>query len=84
MAAGLPVVAVDAGGPKEIVVHGETGLLAPSGAAVDLAVHIGTLVDDPELRRGLGVAGRQRYVSRFTEERMGGEMTDRLLEYASS
>ena len=30
-AAGRPVVALDAGGPRETVVHGETGLLVESG-----------------------------------------------------
>lgn len=84
MAAGLPVVAVDAGGPREIVVHGETGLLAPSGSPADLAAQIRVLADDPQLRRRLGDAGRERYVSRFGEERMGVEMTNRLVEYANS
>jgi glycosyltransferase involved in cell wall biosynthesis len=83
MAASLPVVAVDAGGPREIVVPGETGLLAPTGAPQDLAAALTTLAGDERLRHDLGREGRRRYEALFTEERMGAEMTDRLIELAT-
>jgi glycosyltransferase involved in cell wall biosynthesis len=83
MAAARPVVAVDAGGPREIVVAGETGLLARSGAPQDLAAALVTLAGDEELRRRFGDRGRRRYLAQFTEERMAAEMTERLLEMAA-
>jgi len=60
MAAGLPVVGVRGGGVGEIVVHGETGLLAPPDDAAALALAIERLARDPALRARLGAAGRRR------------------------
>jgi 1,2-diacylglycerol 3-alpha-glucosyltransferase len=57
MAAGVPVVAVDAGGVADAVADGATGFLtAPSDDA--LASGIQALLDDPPLRRRFGEAGR--------------------------
>jgi glycosyltransferase involved in cell wall biosynthesis len=60
MAAGLPVVGVNAGGVGEIVRHEETGLLAPPGAADVMARYITQLVCDAELRGRYGAAGCRR------------------------
>jgi glycosyltransferase involved in cell wall biosynthesis len=68
MAAGLPVVAVDAGGPAEIVEDGRTGLLARSGSSVDLAAAIEPLLGSPELRERLGRAGRERFEREYSAQ----------------
>lgn len=47
-AAGLPLVAGDRTGVRQIVREGKTGLLAPEGDADAFAEHIGRLLDDPE------------------------------------
>lgn len=55
-AAGLPVIVSDVGGPKEVVRHGETGLVlsaADPGAWVQAIVE---LVADGERRRAMGAA----------------------------
>ncbi len=52
MASGKPVVAVDRGGPREIVRHGHDGLLAP-GDPERFAAALLRLVREPELRRRL-------------------------------
>jgi glycosyltransferase involved in cell wall biosynthesis len=54
MAAGLPVVAVRAPGPSEIVRHGATGLLVDRAAPETLARVCDALVWDPETRLRLG------------------------------
>jgi glycosyltransferase involved in cell wall biosynthesis len=72
MATGKPVVAVDAGGPAEIIRHGETGLLSRTSRPDDLAREIIRLADDPELRRRLGRAGRAEVEGRFAAEHMVG------------
>jgi glycosyltransferase involved in cell wall biosynthesis len=65
MAAGLPVVASDVGGVPELVVDGETGFLVPPGDPHALAAAIERLLDDPDLRRRLGAAGRLRVSEHF-------------------
>jgi glycosyltransferase involved in cell wall biosynthesis len=60
MAAGLPVVASAVGGLSEVIVDGETGLLAGAGDVELLASALRRLVGDPELRERLGVLGRRR------------------------
>ncbi len=70
MSAGLPVVSTAVGGVGEIVVDGESGLLAPAGDDRGLAGHVLRLGDDPELRRRLGEQGRERARARFSEEQM--------------
>lgn len=65
MAAGLPVVASDVGGVREVVVDEETGLLVPAGDEAALEQALRRLLDSPELRRRLGDAGRERAEREF-------------------
>jgi glycosyltransferase involved in cell wall biosynthesis len=74
MAKGKPVVAVDAGGPREIVAHGVTGLRAPAEPQA-FAEAMAQLVADPERLRAMGRAGAER-VQRYTWQRFVGEMDD--------
>lgn len=57
-AAGLPIVATAVGGNREIVGHGRTGLVVPSGDPAALAVALGQLLDDPVRARAMGAAAR--------------------------
>jgi len=65
MAAGLPVVASDVGGLRELVRDGETGTLVPPGDPVALADALRPLLADRELRRRLGMAARERAKALF-------------------
>jgi phosphatidylinositol alpha-mannosyltransferase len=60
MAAGVPVVATDIAGYREVVRHEVDGLLVPPGDAPALAAAIGRVLDDPELASRLSAAGRER------------------------
>ncbi|HYB44418.1 MAG TPA: glycosyltransferase family 4 protein [Candidatus Methylomirabilis sp.] len=65
MAAGVPIVATDVPGHRDVVVADETGLLVrPEDPAV-LADAIASLAADPERRRRMGEAGRQRVLDQF-------------------
>ncbi|MBI3836769.1 MAG: glycosyltransferase family 4 protein [Planctomycetia bacterium] len=57
-AAGLPIVASEIRGTREIVVEG-TGFLCPPKNADCYAVSLARLLDSPELRSTLGQAGRR-------------------------
>lgn len=65
MIAGKPVVVCDTGGPPEIVVNGETGLVVPTWQVGPLADALVALLSDPARARRLGEAGRERAVSHF-------------------
>ena len=65
MAAGRPVIASRIGGLPYTVSDGLTGLLFEPGNPWDLAEKIARLLDDPGLRREMGLAGRRRFEEEF-------------------
>jgi glycosyltransferase involved in cell wall biosynthesis len=60
MAAGIAVIATDAGGPAEIITDGVDGLLVPTGDCAALSAALLRLAADADLRRRLGAAGVRR------------------------
>ena len=75
MAAGLPVIATDLGGPSEVITHGETGLLTTAAEVDILASELARLADDPSERRRLGDAARVR-ARDFTPDRIAEQVAD--------
>lgn len=69
MAAEKPVVASNTGGIPDLVLDGKTGYLVEPGDSEGLAVAIGKLIENPELRQKMGQAGRKR-CHLFSEELM--------------
>jgi glycosyltransferase involved in cell wall biosynthesis len=78
MAHGLPIVAVASAGPLEIVEDGTTGLLVERPDGGLLADALEQLVGDPERRRRMGEAGRERCLRLFTAERMVARLETEL------
>jgi glycosyltransferase involved in cell wall biosynthesis len=70
MCFGRPVVATDAGGIPEAVEDGVTGRVVPVQDPAALAAALVAVLTDPSLRARLGAAGRQRFESRFSADRM--------------
>jgi glycosyltransferase involved in cell wall biosynthesis len=70
MARGVAVVAVDSGGPGEFIDNGRTGLLARSGQPAALADALEPLLVSPERRAEVGQAGRESFMSEFTDAAM--------------
>jgi glycosyltransferase involved in cell wall biosynthesis len=68
MALGRPVIASRTAGPKEIVVHEETGLLFEPGNVAELRASIERLERDPDYALRLGRAGRERYLKAYSAE----------------
>ena len=80
MACSLPVVASDAGGIPEIVVHGETGYLFENGDPKSLAAAATLLLEDTTLLQGMAASGRERIVRLFAFPLQ----SDRYLEWYNS
>lgn len=70
MAACLPVVATDVPGHRDVVAHGETGLLIPPEDPTALADAVAMLLANPERRRRMGEAGRRRALKEFAIQPM--------------
>jgi glycosyltransferase involved in cell wall biosynthesis len=69
MAAGAAIVATRVSAIPEVVVHGESGLLAEPGSVKAVASAL-TQLADAEMRRRLGMGGHQRVRRHFTLDRM--------------
>jgi glycosyltransferase involved in cell wall biosynthesis len=65
MGSGVPVIASNLSGIPELVNDQLTGLLVPPRDATSLADALESYIKDPELRRRLGRAGREKVVEEF-------------------
>ncbi len=82
MSLGLPVVATDHGGSPEVLAgHGQ---LVPPRDCVALAAAINRLVDDADLRRRTGAAGRARVEAHHQQSVQTGVLLDLLDRTAAS
>lgn len=78
MQAGIPIVATREGALPEIIEDGLSGLLVPPGDVVALANCLATLIPDRALQRRLGAAGRQRYLTTYTQTAFEQNLADAL------
>ena len=85
-AMGLPIVATDIRGCRQVVDHDDTGLLVPVRDGPALADAIGSLVADPARRAVMGQRARARAEAEFDQRRVIERTLaayDRLLAAAS-
>ena len=85
-AIGTPVVSFASGGIVEAVQHGETGFLAPECDWHSLAKYLSTLLENDDLRRKFGAAGRARVRRHFdlnTQTAVLETIYDNVLENAN-
>ncbi len=73
-AAGVPVVATRAGGIPEMVIHGQTGLLANPGDFKTLGEHLLRLISEPDLREKLVTNASRLLQEEYTMEIMAGKV----------
>lgn len=70
MSLGIPVVASDIPGNRDLVEHEKTGYLFKLGDIAALTRQTNHLLSSPELASALGAAGRERALNEFSVERM--------------
>jgi glycosyltransferase involved in cell wall biosynthesis len=83
-ASGLPIVATDIRGCRQVVDDGVTGLLCRVGDADSLRATLSRLIDDPDLRRSMGAAARRKAVADFDERRVVSRVLECYADVASS
>jgi glycosyltransferase involved in cell wall biosynthesis len=71
MAAGVPVAATAVNAVPDLVVPGETGLLAPAGQPHLLGRAIAHLLDEPAEAQRMATAARRQLGTRYTPEALG-------------
>ena len=83
MAAGLPVIASAVDGPKENIVSGRTGFLAPKGDVAAYATALRTILQQPELARRMAREARSRVEEKLSVKTMAAEIAGLYRELAS-
>jgi len=66
MAASVPVIAAESGGPAVIIKHHVSGILVRDGDPLQMAAEALALLDNPGRARLLGAGGRDRILSNYT------------------
>lgn len=80
MAMGLPVVSTDVSGIPELIHHNRNGILVPQQDVESLAKALGRLLENPELRRQLGQAGRETILNNFVSEQSSRQLKELFSE----
>jgi len=73
MSCGVPVIAHNLEGMREVVADGQSGYLVPPGDLEALVARIDQLLADPALRTRMGAAGQALVRERFGMEQRAGE-----------
>lgn len=81
-AAGLPVVSTRHDDIPEVVVHGESGLLAAEGDDEELARHLAAMLEHPERWAAFGRRGRERMEEGFDAHRQAQRTAEAYAELA--
>lgn len=83
MATGLPVIATHVGGNMELVINNKTGYLVKKQNPIEMAEAFKKYIDDPDLLKTHGDAGRVLCEERFSLQRMMADYSqvyDQLME----
>lgn len=67
---GVPAVATDVGGVRDVIMHGKTGFVHPPEAINQLSDSVIRLAQDTTLRQQIGQSARQHVIQAFSVEAM--------------
>ncbi len=68
--AGVPVVSTDVGGVRDVLEHGKAGFLVPKNDLNKYVESLIELIQNPELRRKMGMYGQASVPQKFTYQRL--------------
>ena len=74
MAAGVPGVATDVGGVRDVILDDSTGIVVPPGDAEAFASAVEALLADADRRAMMGAAGRRSVLARFAFDRLSADI----------
>ncbi|HEX8974723.1 MAG TPA: glycosyltransferase family 4 protein [Patescibacteria group bacterium] len=75
VASGLPILATDTGGTRELVEEGKNGFILKMGDYNDIAEKLEKLIQDPDLRNKMGAESRKR-AEKMSWENVAKEYVD--------
>ncbi len=76
MACAKPVIATKVGGVPEVIIDGQTGILAESGNSEQIASAIIKILNDKELAARLAAEAKKRLIFKFSQEKMINSFRD--------
>ena len=76
MASKLPMVVTDVGGSSEAVVDGLTGFVVPKKSPSLLSIALLKLINDPELRKKMGLNGHKRFSEKYSIDKCAEKYVD--------
>jgi len=77
MASGLPIVATDCVGPKELIINGKNGFLVKQKNNEEFYKALKKLVDNPKLREKMGKYGKE-FVKNYSIEKVSSKLYEVL------
>ena len=80
MRAGKPCIGCNAGGIPEVIQDKKTGLIVEPDSPAELAEAISLLVDNPQMRKEMGLRGRKLYEEKFSEAIFAQRIEDSIFE----
>lgn len=80
----IPCISTNEGGVSTVIEDGKTGFVVEKKNPKILAEKIETLMENPELCKPMGMAGREKLISEFTLEKFEHKLRDILQEISNS
>ena len=74
MASGLPIIATDVSGTRQVMVPGETGFLIPPGDPQEIIQAVTLLLTEPEYSEIMGTNARQRVMELWNAEKQARDI----------
>ena len=82
MVASLPVITTAAGDADILVEDGVTGFVVPHNSSEEMACRILELAESQELRREMGIKGRERVANHYSFDKLAGNLFAIYREFA--